>query len=213
MANWSNFNMPRGTYISPIFSVSNNLDKYIAKISEQVINTHFQTIEYYFRVSYDRLVWSDWKAFNTFTENLLDDYSLTDLNVQFKIIMLSETDAKKPYLQDFEIQFIPYSCIINTGDLPVKPKLWIRKKNGQGDIAIINYSTGQRVEFKDLNNDEEVFVDCENEEIVSSNQVNGVYRYDSHNDEFLELIRGENYITSEGDFELDIRFKGILLQE
>lgn len=127
--------------------------------------------------------------------------------------MIADSDAVKPYFQSLTMDLRPFSYIENTGDLPIQPKLWIRKTNGKGDIALINFTTGQRVEFKDLHNHEEVFIDCENEEIISSNQVIGIYRYDSHNDEYLELIRGSNYMTSEGDFDLDVRYKATLLQE
>ena len=213
MANWSTLSVPRGAYISPSFFISNSLDKYIANIKEKLINIHNQRVEYYFRVSYNQNDWTDWKRMYTTSYDLLDEYTLAGLYIQFQITMVADSEAVKPYLQSFEMDLKPYSYVENVGDLPVKPKIWIRKKNGKGDIAIINFTTGQRVEFKELNNNEEVYIDCENEEIVSSNQVNGVYRYDSHNDEYLELIRGNNYITSEGDFDLDIRHKAILLQE
>lgn len=213
MANWSRLSVPRGIYISPPFFISNDLDKYIANIKETLINIHNQTVEYYFRVSYNQNDWTDWKRMYITSYDLLDEYILTGLYIQFQVVMISENESVKPYLQAFEMELKPYGFLENTGDFPIKPKLWIRKKNGKGDIAIINFTTGQRVEFKDLNNNEEIYIDCENEEIVSSNQVNGVYRYDSHNDEYLELARGSNYITSDGDFDLDIRHKAILLQE
>ncbi|MEQ6356555.1 hypothetical protein ABNX05_18185 [Lysinibacillus sp. M3] len=213
MVNWSRLGVPRGVYISPAFFVSNTLDKYIANIKETLINVHNQTVEYYYRVSYNQVEWTDWERLFTTSYDFLDNYTLAGLYIQLQIVMVADNEAVKPYLQKLEIDLKPYGFVENTGDLPIKPKIWIRKKNGKGNIAIINFTTGQRVEFKDLNNSEEIYVDCENEEIVSSNQVNGVYRYDSHNDEYLELVRGSNYITSEGDFDLDIRHKAILLQE
>lgn len=213
MATWSTLSVPRGVYISPSFYISNNLDKYIANIRETLINVHNQTVEYYFRVSYNQVDWTDWKRMFTTSHDLLDEYTLSGLYIQFKVTMIAESEAVKPYLQKFEMDLKPYGYVENTGDLPIKPKVWIRKKNGKGKVVLINFTTGQRMEFKELNNNEEVYIDCENEEIVSSNQVAGVYRYDSHNDEYLELIRGSNYLTSEGDFDLDIRYKAKLLQE
>lgn len=213
MATWSELFIPRGAYTSPSFSISNSLDKFMANIQETLINIHNQTVEYYFRVSYDETYWTDWERIYTTSYDFLDDYSLTGLYIQFQIVMVSENLLLRPYLQAFEMDLKPYGFVENTGDLPINPKIWIRKKNGAGDITIINFTTGQRVEFKDLNNNEEVYVDCENEEIVSSNQVYGVYRYDSHNDEFLKLAVGDNYLASEGDFDLDIRYKNILLQD
>ena len=213
MVKWSKLNAPRGSYISPSFCISNVLDKYIAEIEETVVNPHNQEIEYFFRISYNQIHWTDWKKVHLTSYDFLNEYDLLGMYIQFRVIMIADNELVKPYLRSLDISFKPYGYVENTGDLPVKPKIWIRKKNGKGDIAIINFTTGQRVEFKDLNNNEEVYVDCENEEIVSSNQYIGVYRYDSHNDEYLELVRGSNYLTFEGDFDLDIRHKAILLQE
>ena len=213
MATWSRLSVPRGVYVSPSFYISNSLDKYIADIKETIVNPHNQVIQYFFRVSYDQHTWTDWKRLYTTSYDFLDDYSLTGLYVQFQVVIIADNHSVKPYLQSLDIALKPFYYVENVGDLPIKPKVWIRKRNGRGDITLINFTTGQRVEFKDINNGEEIYIDCENEEIVSSNQTLGVYRYDSHNDEYLELVRGDNYITSDGDFDLDIRYKGILLQE
>lgn len=213
MSTWSSIGVPRGSYISKAFLVSNNLDRYLATIKETVLNPHNQTIEYYFSVSNDSVDWGEWKRLHLTSYDFLNDYRLSNLYVRFLVRMTSETESKKPYLQSLNLELKPFGFIENNGDLPIKPKLWIRKRNGSGDIQLINYTTGQILELKDLNNSEEVYIDCENEEIVSSNQSNGVYRYDSHNDEYFELARGDNLITSYGDFDLDIRYRNILIQE
>ena len=213
MVKWSTVTNPRGVFTSPIYSVTNNLDRYVATIKTDVTNIHNQTINYYFRVSYNTVDWTDWVRFYETSYDLLDDYKLKGLYFQYKIVMQSENDSVKPYLKSIDIKLEPFAHVENLGDMKTLPKLWIRKKNGKGAIALINHTTKQRIEFSELNNAEEIYIDCENEEIVSSNQHLGVYRYDSHNDEYLNLIRGENYLTSEGDFDLDIRHKAILLQE
>lgn len=213
MATWSTLAKPRGSYYTQSFLITNTLDRYLATIKETLINPFQQQVEYYFRVSYNQIDWTSWKRMYETSYDLLDDYALSGLYIQFKITMVAENDAKKPYLQELSLELRPFGYIENTGDLPVKPKIWIKKKNGSGTISLINHTTGQELVLENLNNNEEVYIDCENEEIVSSNQVNGVYRYDSHNDEFLEFIRGDNYISGIGDFDLDIRFKAVLLQE
>ena len=213
MPSWSKTGVPRGSYISQAFFISNNLDRYIITIKEKVINPHNQKIEYYFSVSNDMVNWGNWKSFHLSSHDFLNDYKLSSLYVRFMVKMDSETELKKPYLQSLDLELKPFGFVDNVGDLPIKPKLWIKKRNGKGSIQLINYTTGQILELKDLNNNEEVYIDCENEEIVSSNQPYGVYRYDSHNDEFFELVRGDNLITSYGDFDLDIRYKNFLIQE
>lgn len=213
MASWSSLLNPKGVYTSKSFPISNNLDRYLTTIKTQVINTYNQKVELYFSVSYDSVTWSDWVFFSESSHDLLDSYSLNGLIFRYKIVLEAENETKKPYFQSIDIKFEPFGNIENTGDLPLRPKLWITKRNGAGNIAIINHTTGQRMEFKNLRNNEELFIDCENEEIVSSFQSSGIYRYDDHNDEYLELIRGDNYIKSEGDFDLEARFANILLQE
>lgn len=213
MAKWSVVTNPRGVYTSPIHSIGNTLDKYVATINIDSQNIHNEKVEYYFRVSHDVIKWTEWERFYETSHDLLDNYKLNGLYFQYKIVMVSKQESTKPYVKAIKMDFEPFSSVENIGDLPVSPKIWIKKINGSGTVALINHTTGQRVELENLNNNEEVYIDCENEEIVSSNQEFGVYRYDSHNDEFLELIRGENYLTSEGDFDLDIRFRAKLLQE
>lgn len=213
MPTWSKIGVPRGSFTSQAFLISNNLDRYLATIKETVVNPHNQVIEYYFSISHDLISWSEWKRLHLTSYDFLDEYKLSNLYVRFLVKMTSETEIQKPYLQSFELELKPFGYIENTGDLPVKPKLWIKKRNGSGSIQLINFTTGQVLELRDLNNNEEVYIDCENEEIVSSNQTYGVYRYDSHNDEYFELARGDNLITSYGDFDLDVRFKNILIQE
>ena len=213
MPTWSKLSAPRAIYISPSFYVSNDLDRYVADIKETTINIHGQKIEYFYRTSYNQLDWSKWEKFYTISHDFLNENTLSGLYVQFQVAITTSHLNLKPYLQSLSVDLKPYSYVGNTGDKEILPKIWIKKKNGKGDIVIINFTTGQRVEFKDIDNNEEIYVDCENEEIVSSNQHLGIYRYDNHNDEYLELARGDNYITSIGDFDFDIRYKAILLQE
>lgn len=213
MTIWSSLDAPRGVYTSPSFYVSNNMEKYIADISETLDNSHGQTVEYYYRISYNQFDWKEWKRLHITSQDLFDEYVLAGLYVQFKIVMVASNALTKPYLKSLRMALKPFGYVENIGDLPIEPKIWIRKKNGKGKVALINFTTGQRMEFKELNNGEELYIDCENEEIVSSNQNIGVYRYDGHNDEYLTLARGHNHITSDGDFDFDIRYKAKLLQE
>lgn len=213
MANWSSLGVPRGGYDSQSFYVSNNLDRYIATITDDISNPYNETLNYYFRVSYDQINWTEWKLISTSSSGFLDEFTLTGLYLQIRVSMIATNDSTKPYFRSLNFALSPFSYIDNTGDLPIKPKIWIRKKNGAGDIALINATTKQELKLKGLSNNEEVYIDCENEEIVSSNQSLGVYRYDSHNDEYLELVTSDNYLSSIGDFDLDIRYKEILLQE
>ena len=100
--------------------------------------------------------------------------------------------------------------IDNVGDVILQPEIWIRKTNGSGDIKLTNETNGMSLELKNLNNGEEVYIDCENKDIVSSLPL--TYRYKDHNGVFIEFEVGENLLTGEGDFKLDIRLQFKLLQ-
>lgn len=65
--------------------------------------------------------------------------------------------------------------------------------------------TNQTLVVDNLIDNEEVFIDCQKEDIVSDRQHLGVYRYDDHNDEFLALIIGTNLLKGKGDFDMDVR--------
>lgn len=213
MPTWSQIAEPYGEYFSETFNISNQLDRYISTIVITKINIHDQTMDFYYSVSGDSMEWTEWKPFNEGSTEIFDNYDLSNLYFKYKVIMKSESSTKKPYLQSISFLLQPFSNNINIGDLPSYPKIWIRKVNGDGDIRLTNHMTNQTLILTEMQNEEEVFIDCDNEEIISSLQYLGVYRYDSHNDEFLELIRGDNYLKGQGDFDIDIRIQSPLLQE
>lgn len=106
--------------------------------------------------------------------------------------------------------------IYNEGGLPTKPKLWITKRLGDGDVAVKNKSTNQTLTIKGLQNNEQVFIDCENEEIISDLQYLNVYHYDNHNDVWIELgvdESAENTLEFIGDFDIKLEYEMIYLAE
>lgn len=102
--------------------------------------------------------------------------------------------------------------IYNDGDRFVKPELVITKKESQGLVVIKNETTGQRLEINNLGVDEEVYINCETEEIVSSLESNGVYRFDDHNDIWLELSNIEgNVLSISGGCDVKLEFRAVYL--
>lgn len=95
--------------------------------------------------------------------------------------------------------------IFNEGDMSIKPRAWITKRVAGGSITITNESNEQLITIDNLLLDEEVFIDFENVEIISSLETSDVYHYDNHNGIWLELIEGDNSLSFIGDF--DIRFE------
>lgn len=107
--------------------------------------------------------------------------------------------------------------IFNEGDLPTKPKLWITKRTGAGDVSIkiTDNESGntQTLTIKGLQNNEKVFIDCENEEIISDLQYLNIYRYDDHNGIWLELVEGESTLEFVGNFDIELEYEMAYLAE
>lgn len=210
---WNTLLNLKGTYISKSYDISSNLSNYVTVIQANVINIHSQLVEFYFSLSNDNIVWSDWTEIDLHNNHLLLNYDVSNLYFKYKVVMHSKNMEMKPYLQSFSISFEPCEILENLGDLPIRPKIWIRKKNGNGTIALTNVNTNQTLTIQNLINNEEVYINCEKEDIVSDRQHLGVYRYDDHNDEFLELPLGISILKGYGDFDMDIRYQNIFIQE
>lgn len=204
---------PRGEYISPSFNISNDLNRALTELRLQYTNSHNQTLEVFISTSSNNENWSSWKSVKDGDYGILNDVNSHDLFLRYKIFFSSQNRQNRPYLQKITFLITPATLLVNTGDLPLKPKIWIKKKNSQGEIRVKNMMTGQILSIDNMSRNEQLFIDNENEELISSNQSLGVYRYDNHNDEWLELLPGENYIQGFGDFDLDVRMQGKLLAD
>ena len=213
MKNWGSLLNIKGSYISKIHSISTNSPNYLTTIAANILNVHNKEVHFYFSASYDYITWTDWKEINLDETNLLDQYELKGLAFKYKITMSASKEHEKPYIQSFSIQFDPCAVFENLGDFNIKPKVWIRKKNGNGDIELTNTMTNQKMRLRNLIHDEEVYIHCQKEDIVSNRQNLGVYRYDDHNDEFLELVTGKNYLKASGDFDMQVRYQHIFIQQ
>src|SRR6185312_1945688 len=99
MPTWSQITQPYGVYISETFNISNHLDKYIATIIITEINIHNQILEYFYSVSHNEVEWSEWKEFSAGSTGMFNDYDLENLYFRYKVIIKSEDDTQKPYLQ------------------------------------------------------------------------------------------------------------------
>jgi phage-related protein len=93
---------------------------------------------------------------------------------------------------------------LNMGHVTLKPEIWI-KKIGNGDVSILNKANKIDFEFKGLNDGELIFVDNEREHIESN--IENMYRYDSFNDNYLELERGRNILNVKGNCKIQLRYR------
>lgn len=101
----------------------------------------------------------------------------------------------------------PTIKIGNKGHFSTFPEIWI-EKIADGDITIYNKTNAnKKFEFKNIEVGEKLFVDCANEVITTSKE--DTYRYDDFNDNYLELIYGENVLTVSNN--VKIRFRLIYI--
>lgn len=213
MTTWAEITHPRGEYVSEVFDVSNSLDTYVTVVDITKINVNRQQLDIFFSLSADGEAWGEWHFLEEGSEPFKGQ-DIERLYFRYKVSISSTNETEKPYLQAISVTLFPYTLLRNVGDLPIYPKIWIRKTVEDGDIELVNHFDGQRIILENLKKGEELFLDCANEELISSLQeILNIYRFDDHNDEWLKLSRGENYIRGKGNFDIDFRFQNTLLQE
>lgn len=99
----------------------------------------------------------------------------------------------------------------NLGDVNIYPEMWIYKDNTDGDVSIINTTNGNaETIIYNVYNNETVYIDNENEHIESD--IPDLYRYDTFNHVYLELVRGTNILHVTGGCEIQFRYQYKLLQ-
>lgn len=202
-------------YISDVIDVTSDFDYLLSTISHNYVNND-GVIALDMKVSLDGgNVWTQWINVNNGSYSPLFDgneFPLYQVKIQYKVTMdiSNNMGGITPEFDFFKLKLDGAYKIYNYGDMICKPLLWIKKTNGSGSIKLTNESNGMTLELKDLNNGETVFIDCENEDIATDLPLK--YRYNDHNNVYLEFMVGENLISGEGDFELDMRYQFKTLQ-
>lgn len=101
----------------------------------------------------------------------------------------------------------PTIKIGNRGHFSTFPEIWIEKISG-GNITIYNKTNAnEKFEFKNIDVGEKLFIDCLNEIITTDKE--RTYRYDDFNDNYLELIYGENILTVTNNVKIRFRLEYI----
>lgn len=212
MANWGDLTKSLGVLESDAWNISTsyqNLTVVVDSIGDYQLNGGEIRLEY--TTSHDSNTWGEWKPF--YETNMFEIDALNSEGLYFKIritFCISE-NQESPELKKFSFNFKERYKIVNNGDLTCKPKIWITKKNSDGDVKLYNSKNQKPLELKNLKNKEVVFIDCDTEDVITDLPL--TYRYDDHNDIFTELLIGKNYLHGEGDFKLDIKYQMRILQE
>lgn len=201
---WKDLVLSYGVYESPTFYTGIPKKYWLLSIEkDSVLNGGKINMDY--SVSYDNLNWSEWKTLYETDAYILENIVEQELYFKFRVTILISPDNVSPTLKSVSISFRELHRVDNIGDMVCKPKLWITKKNGDGNIALYNIESRQALTLKNLKDGEQIFVDCKEEDIITSLPL--TYRFDDHNDVFIEFLKGENYLYGTGNFELDIKYQ------
>lgn len=112
--------------------------------------------------------------------------------------------------------------ILNFGDKKVYPKFRIYNRTNNNDITVTNKTTNQSFTISNLLVNESVFIDMKHEDIISSLEDLGVYRYSDYAGEQIELriedmFNNGNEFEITGstsqDFDVEIEFETIFLAD
>lgn len=202
---WRDFFRPAGTFVSEIIDVSSEFDYYIINVRSDYISEGDSVIEIEMRHSEDGVNWTDWYDVKKGSPRIFDGINtIKNLLIQYRVVLESDLFFF-PQLNFFSVGGGIVYEIENIGDLPHKPKIWIKKLNKNGDISIRNLTSGEELELKGLQKNETVFIDNDEEQIITD--VPLTYRYDNHNNVFLTLELRDNLIVGKGDFELDFKME------
>jgi phage-related protein len=95
--------------------------------------------------------------------------------------------------------------ITNLGHFSIYPEIWIQKV-GNGNLSINNLTnSNQEFKFSNLQDGEQLYIDCENEYIETS--LTNTFRYDDFNDGYLEIVYGKNRLIVTGNAKLRFRYR------
>lgn len=95
----------------------------------------------------------------------------------------------------------------NDGDIPIKPKVRIQSGTIGGAISIKNLRNNTTCVFENIKPEEELLIDFEQESIESSLEYLGIYRYDDHNDGWIQLDVDDNELEIVGDVTVHFEYQ------
>ena len=131
--------------------------------------------------------------------------------VSFQFICDSPYSYSEVKTDIIECRGTEYRSYFNEGDLTIRPQLKITKVNGDGNITITNQRNNQSLVLTNIYNNEVLYINCQDEEIVSSLESSfNRYILEQHNDVWLDFdfnFFEENIFKFEGDFDCEFNFE------
>lgn len=208
MATWTYIAKMKGYRTSPEFSLDFDNAGAISKISwtETILANTSILIET--NVSYNGgLTWQGWKsAINGGTvQDITPSSNLSNAKFKYRVTEESFVSTSTPTLSDVTFNFQPVIDFVNEGDMTIRPEIWITKV-GNGDFSIINTSNGNdEFKFTGLLDGETVYVNGEREDIQTTLAL--TYRINDFNDNYLDIVRGNNILKIVGNAKVQFRFQ------
>jgi phage-related protein len=105
---------------------------------------------------------------------------------------------------DFSLSNTNNLILENAGDVVISPEIYITKV-GNGDLTINNFNANISMQFTNLLDKEELYVNCDKMYIETS--IPNFYRYDSLNDTYLKLAYGQNNIQIIGNCKIKFQYE------
>lgn len=105
---------------------------------------------------------------------------------------------------DFSLSSANNLIIENSGDITINPQIYITKV-GAGDLQINNMNGSYSMQFTNLLDQEELYINCDKTYIETS--IPNFYRYDSFNDNYLKLVCGQNNIQVIGTCKIKFQYE------
>jgi len=211
MANWLSLSNLKGIYISNPLSIPIRADGAMSKISWEEQVPKGSDIVVQTRVLI-RNQWSEWKVCTNGSHipDINEDTPLYDSKIYIRVIINSTSYDIVPVFKNIAIELEPVLVFDNIGDTHCKPEIWITMLD-KGDFTMINTThNNEDFTFTNLIRDETVYVNNDNENIISSLPVK--YRYKDFNDNYLKVPVGKNVFRVKGKAQIQFRYQFHLLQ-
>lgn len=206
---WGELFSNKGVVTTNGFLINSNKNSLLLDMNMEAILNNKDEIKVEYSISYDYETWTEW---NSLLENnviIINNTYEQDIMIKFRVTLYANNLEMSPILQSITFTNQDVFKVENVGDFDCKPKLWITKTKGDGDVKLYNTKSHEVLILSNLKKGEQVFIDCDNEQIITDLPL--TYRYDNHNDVFTTFFVGDNYLYGEGDFILDLKFQSNLL--
>ncbi len=207
MSTWLNLFGMQGFYQSDQIPIQVSGDGALTKITWTATDTSNNIVvqtSVSFNNGYD---WTDWKTaiHGNFIPDIEPNTTLGSILLRYRVFLKTDSVAPAPLFSEIEFQFEPVIIFDNKGDSSCTPEVWITKTDN-GDFSLQNISNNnEEFKFVDLINGETVYINNENQHIMTD--LPTVYRYSNFNNNYLSIPKGKNVFKVKGNGKLQFRYQ------